>query len=85
MQEYAFLTRSADIENYINRELQSIGFPSLDLSNTQSTLGTLFSLLKQRQVVEFHVARFVISTRPSGAIEVYGSGSFAIGRATRIP
>ena len=49
MDEYNFLIRSADIHKYINNELQSIGFPELDLSNTSSTLATIFSLLKQRQ------------------------------------
>ena len=40
---------SRDIENYINKELAAIGFPALDLRNSRETLGSIFSLLKQRQ------------------------------------
>ena len=45
---------SRDIENYINNELSAIGFPALDFNNTRETLGSIFSLLKQRQVIELN-------------------------------
>jgi hypothetical protein len=41
---------SQEIENYINKELAAIGFPAINLENTRETFGSIFSLLKQRQV-----------------------------------
>ena len=47
------LGNQADTEKYIDKELQAIGWPRLDLSNKQQTLGCIFSLLKQRSVHRF--------------------------------
>ncbi|KAJ3274499.1 hypothetical protein HDV01_002627 [Terramyces sp. JEL0728] len=39
----------SEVLNYINRELSAIGYPELDLSNSQTVQGTIFSLLKLQQ------------------------------------
>jgi hypothetical protein len=52
-----------ETEKHIDRELQAIGWPKLDLSNKQQTLGCIFSLLKQRSVGDLDYCNIPIKER----------------------